>query len=310
MIRYVFRMAEGLSNLPLAVVYTESMYIVLWLVLCAGLLLWGLIRKPENLARPMICGILGLCVALGLSWAEPLMDEYRVTVLDVGQGQCILLQSRRNVFMVDCGGDSDSAAGEKAAQELLSMGISRIDGLIITHYDRDHTGGVERLSRQIGIDRLYLPPAEGSDELQQEILAALPDAERIWLDGDVEIRFGDCGIHIFSPETGKSGNESCAAVLFQRGKYDTLIISDRSAAQERSLMEAGLPDLEVLVVGHHGSKTSTCPELLYRTTPEIALISVGANSYGHPAEEVLCRLRQYGCTIWRTDETGDLTFRR
>ena len=190
------------------------------------------------------------------------------------------------------------------------MGISRIDGLIITHYDRDHTGGVERLSSQIGIDRLYLPPAEESNELQQKILAALPDAERIWLDGDVEIRFGDCRIHIFSPETGKSGNESCAAVLFQRGKYDTLIISDRSAAQERSLLETGLPDLEVLVVGHHGSKSSTCPELLYRTKPEIALISVGANSYGHPAEEVLCRLRQYGCTIWRTDETGDLVFRR
>jgi competence protein ComEC len=310
MIRYILRAADCLSRIPLAVIYTESRYIVLWLVLCYGLLLWVLIRRPENLVRPLICGILGLGVALSLSWAEPMGDEYRVTVLNVGQGQCILLQSRRNVFMVDCGGDSDAGAGEKAAQELLSMGISQIDGLIITHYDRDHTGGVERLSRQIRVDRLYLPRAVQTGEAQQRILTALPDSERIWLDGDAQIRFGDCRIHIFSPETGKSGNESCAAVLFQNEKYDTLIISDRSAAQERSLLETGLPDLEVLVVGHHGSKTSTCPELLYRTAPEIALISVGENSYGHPAEEVLCRLRQYGCAVWRTDETGDLVFRR
>ena len=71
-----------------------------------------------------------------------------------------------------------------------------------------------------------------------------------------------------------------------------------------------LPDLEVLVVGHHGSKTSTCIELLHTTRPEIAVISVGDdNRYGHPANQVLQRLERYGCRIARTDEDGDVIIR-
>ena len=99
--------------------------------------------------------------------------------------------------------------------------------------------------------------------------------------------------------------------MFRNEKYDTLITGDMSAADERRLLETGLlPDLELLIVGHHGSKTSTSAELVYMTKPEKAIISVGAdNSYGHPAAEVLHRLMIYGCEIFRTDQMGDIVFR-
>ena len=108
-----------------------------------------------------------------------------------------------------------------------------------------------------------------------------------------------------------SGNDSCASVLFQREKCDTLITGDLSAAAERQLLsDYDLPDLEVLIVGHHGSKYATCPELLEATAPDVAIISVGAeNSYGHPTRDVLERLKQAGCMIYRTDLHGTITYR-
>ena len=100
-------------------------------------------------------------------------------------------------------------------------------------------------------------------------------------------------------------------VLFQTEKCDILITGDREAAGEKLLLaDHTIPQLEVLVVGHHGSKTSTCEELLEATRPKYALISVGAdNTYGHPAREVLERLLAFGCLIFRTDLNGTIVYR-
>ena len=76
------------------------------------------------------------------------------------------------------------------------------------------------------------------------------------------------------------------------------------------LRTSQLPELEILVVGHHGSKYATCEELLDATSPKLAVISVGENHYGYPAQEVLERLAAYGCAVYRTDRDGTITFRR
>ena len=311
LIRYVFAVTGMLSKLPLAAVYTESIYIVFWLVLVYALIAGLALNRPGRVWPGVCVGILGLCMALTLSWIEPLLDDYRVTVLDVGQGQSVILQSRGSTFLVDCGGDYDQDAGEKAAEKLLSMGISRLDGLILTHYDRDHAGGIPYLAAQIAIERLYLPRTVDSEELLPVLLDATEDSEQIWLDSDLELTFGSCSIRIFAPEGTKSGNESCASVLFHSEKYDTLILGDMNTAAERKLLATReLPDLELLIVGHHGSATSTSAELVYRTAPDMAFLSVGeGNPYGHPVPEVLNRLRLYGCEIYRTDLQGDLVFR-
>ena len=298
-----------MAKLPLAAVYTISPYIVLWVVFVYGLLGWLLLTKKKRPGVAAGLGALSLSISLMLSFVEPLTCTYRVTVLDVGQGQSILLQSQGSTFLVDCGGDRGEEAADIAAEQLLSQGITRLDGLILTHYDRDHAGGVPFLADRIEIERVYLPMTEDADGCLQGVLDAVP--EQIPIDSELTISFGDAQIQIFPAKDAGSGNDSCASVLFQRGKCDTLITGDLSAAAERQLLaDYTLPDLELLIVGHHGSKYSTCEELLDATAPDAAVISVGAdNSYGHPTREVLDRLEAAGCAIFRTDLHGTIIYR-
>lgn len=309
-IRYVLWTAKTLASFPLAAVYTESIYIVFWLIFCYVLLAAFLLMRRK---QPLIlgcCAALGLCVALMASWLEPARDDFRMTVLDVGQGQCILLQSDGRHYLVDCGGDSDTQAADKAAALLLSQGISRLDGLIITHFDADHAAGAVYLLQRIDAEILYLPTSVDADGIGQ-ILQTSTDYLRLFVDQDIEITFGEGKITLIPSDNAESDNESGLCVLFQRENCDILITGDRSSKGERELIEhMTLPDLEVLIVGHHGSKYSTSRELLIKTSPEIAVISVGAdNSYGHPTQEVLDRLELFGCLVYRTDRDGTVIYR-
>ena len=102
-------------------------------------------------------------------------------------------------------------------------------------------------------------------------------------------------------------NERSLAVLASLGEQDLLLTGDMDRAAEKALLAAwDLPDIEYLAAGHHGAKTSTSAELLDALKPETVCISVGSNSYGHPARETLRRLAERGCVVWRTDLHGDI----
>lgn len=309
-IRFVLLVAKTLSALPLAAVYTKSVYIVIWLVFCYGLLAVFLCMKKKQPALFGSVAVIGLCLALTLSWAEPLMDECRVTALDVGQGQCILLQSEGKTFLVDCGGSYAEDVADIAAETLLSQGIDRLDGIILTHYDADHVGGAEYLLTRISADALYLPFTQDEDGIGEMLAQRCEGA--VYVSDDLELTFGDAKLTIFAPISYESGNESSMCVLFQTENCDILITGDRGVQTERVLLQRyDIPKLEVLVVGHHGSKGSTSEELLKATTPEYAIISVGKdNPYGHPSGEVVDRLKKYNCEILRTDLYGTIVFRR
>jgi competence protein ComEC len=108
-----------------------------------------------------------------------------------------------------------------------------------------------------------------------------------------------------------SGNESSLAVLFRHEDCDILITGDRSDFGERMLLRtAQIPNVDILVAGHHGSKHSTSAQLLNATMPKIVVISVGENFYGHPAQEVLDRIAVTGAAIYRTDLHGNIILRR
>lgn len=237
-------------------------------------------------------------------------DDFRITVLDVGQGQCILLQSEGRNYLVDCGSYSESYAADRAAGMLLSQGITRLDGVILTHFDSDHAGGVAYLLTRVSADYLFLPDCPDEDETSQALYSYTEGAVQTVMK-DMVVSFGNTKISIIPSKTASSNNESGLAILFQTKNCDILITGDRSEKGELELIEhMTLPELEVLIVGHHGSKTSTCRELLIKTSPEIAIISVGAdNSYGHPADEVLQRLEKFGCKIYRTDLSGTIIYR-
>ena len=307
-IRYVLQVAKLAAAFPLAAVYTASIYIVIFLFFAYVLLAVFLAMKRKRPVLLFCCLVFCLCICLGASWVEPLGDDVRMTVMDVGQGQAIILQSEGKTFLVDCGGDSDTAAADAAAEKLLSMGISRLDGLILTHYDRDHAGGAVYLLSRVRADSLYLPDCIDTDGYS-EPLKQMPQA--VMVDDHMQISFGAVTIKLITTDYGISNNESGLCVLFQRENCDILITGDRNSYGEKDLLrQIDLPDLEVLIVGHHGSKYSTSVELLQAGRPDIAIISVGENSYGHPTNEVLDRLTEFGCQVYRTDQQGTITFRR
>lgn len=304
LIRYVLLVAKIMAAFPLAAVYTVSPYIIIWLCFAYLLLFVYLYCRKQSLFIAC-CAISSLCVALMASWWEPTTSDVRFTILDVGQGQCLLMQSKGRVYVVDCGGDSDERTADLAAETLLSQGYSHVDGLILTHTDRDHAGGAEYLLSRIPADFLILP------RITEDI--AIPDnTQVISAAQDFAISDGTSTVTVFAPVFHGEENEMSLCVLFDTEKCDILITGDRNAFGERSLLRHNhIPDVDVLIAGHHGSKYSNCEELLAAVKPEIVCISVGGdNPYGHPAAETLERFADYGCTVYRTDQQGTITIRR
>lgn len=305
-IRYVLFVADTLAALPLAAVYTKSVYILFWLIFAYVLLAVFLMMKKKQPGVLLCCGVLGLCAALLASWAEPLTASVQITMLDVGQGQSILLQSEGKTFLVDCGGDSDRETADIISETLLSQGISRLNGIIVTHYDRDHAGALQNLLSRIDTDYLFLP------DTRNEMDPTEISGQTVYVWEDMELTFGDAVLQIYGPVYSGEDNENSLCVLFDTEKCDILITGDRSAFGERMLLgRRSLPDVDILVAGHHGAAESTSEELLHAVKPEMVLISAAReNSYGHPAPALLQRLEDFGCTVYRTDSNGTITIRR
>lgn len=309
-IRLLLGTSKLIASFPLAAVYTESVYIIIWLAFSYVLLALFLCMKRKSVLIFFCLSTVSLCLCLVFSWIEPLLDPCRMTVLDVGQGQCILLQGDGKTFLVDCGGSSDWNSADKAAETLLSQGISRLDGVIVTHYDDDHAGGIPCLLTRVPSDAVYLPYMMDDSGISRSIREAAGDSV-ITVSNDMSIQFGQTQITIFGPESYNLGNESSLCVLFQRENCDILIIGDRGSLGEMLLLHrTELPKLDVLIAGHHGSSGSTGVEFLTQTNPEYVFISVGRNNrYRHPSDKLLARLSEFGCIVYRTDIHGTIIYR-
>ena len=310
LIRDVLWISGFFASFPLSAVYTRSIYITAWLIFVYVLLAVFFAFGKKQPGLVVGCAVFGLCISLVASWLEPYTDQCRLTVLDVGQGQSIIFQSQGKTYLVDCGGDYDDDTADLAAETLLSQGIARVDGLILTHFDRDHAGGALYFLSRIPADMIIVPDCWDEKGIRQQ----LEDCYGDWLypvNEDLLLTYADTQLSIFSPVLYDSGNESSLAVLFEHENCDILITGDRSGFGERMLLKSGqIPQVDVLIAGHHGAENATCKELLDAVQPEIVVISVGENSYGHPSAALLDRLEAYGCLVYRTDVHGNIVLRR
>ena len=305
-IRYILGVASVLSRVPFAAISTGTGYAVCWVVfLYLILMLFYRTRYARPLA-PACCILLGLTACLFFSVSE--YNGFTMTVLDVGQGQCLILGCRGQTVVVDCGGSVGEASGDLAADRLSEIGEDRIDALILTHFDSDHVSGVEELMSRIRVDKLIIPDSDHRAESFSR-LAREHSCEQIKVDGKTTMDFGDGRIVLFPPVTSEGGN-SGLSLLAESENRSVLITGDMDSVQEIALLhQFEIPPVDILVAGHHGAGTSTSDMLLKRTAPKIVVISVGRNRYGHPSEETITRIHDAGAEIYRTDLYGTIVLK-
>ncbi len=310
--RYARWMALLLGKLPFASLSADDPYCLIWLAAVYLVLLVCFLsrRRPRPLvAAASLAGL--LCASIGIGALSVSAADLTVTALDVGQGASTALLSGRCAALVDCGGSQSASAGDTAADWFASVGRTRLDLLALTHLDDDHFNGVEQLFYRMDVDTVAIPDPEGLDPDKLARLlswAAAENAEVVYVDETTEIGFGNASLTLFPPLGGGSSNESGQFVLCSAGRFDALITGDADSFVEKMLIKYDpIPDIELLMVGHHGSDNSSCEEFLNAVRPELAVISVGYNSYGHPRQEVLDRLAALGSEVHRTDAEGAVT---
>lgn len=307
-IRMVLFAARQISRIPYACIYAQNPGTAIWVCFCYCAVIFFLLFRRKKMLLIYSC-VVTLLITVFAGAYGPWTDDFRLSVVDVGQGQSILLQSKGHTMVVDCGSTNLKIAADRTSQTLLSQSIFYVDGIIVTHMDSDHSGSVENLLTRIHAKTVYLPKLEG--DWRDDKLADSLNAEIVSIDTSMSIPLGDALVTIIKTPEVKTSNENSLGVLFESDECAILITGDRNRSGEKALIRTGLlKDVDVLVAGHHGSKNATSNELLDFVTPEILMISVGKdNSYGHPAQQVLDRGVEHGCLIQRTDESGTLLYR-
>jgi len=242
-------------------------------------------------------------------------DGLTTTVLDVGQGQTVVLTSSEFTAMVDVGAGRGFSAGNIASEYLFGRNIYTIDFLILTHFHQDHINGLDTLLRRMDVRRILMPDRPEGNRAKERILTSAETwgVPVYFIRSDTVFPFENTSLHVIAPVAGHmhSENERGITVLASSGDFDVLVMGDLYTTMERRLVQlVDLPRVEVLVVGHHGSRTSTSYELLEAILPRVALLSLGyENQYGHPHMDVLSRLYRFGTSIYRTDRSGTITVR-
>ncbi len=313
--RLILALVHWLGGMTFASLPLSSGYLILWFFFLLAAILLTVVT-PRLRHRPLfpICAVvLTLCTALLLNRLT--VDETAATikVLDVGEGQCLLLISDGCTAAIDCGGSSYDSPGDLLADELQSLGIDRLDLLLFTHFDSDHINGIQELFARISVETAVIPPSRTQEEVWRSTLLTLADAQGtsvISISDLTEYAFGNGSLTVYPPSTREGGNNGGLAILGQFEDFHLLVTGDMDSIGERILQSRyDLPDIDLLIAGHHGSKYSTSEALLEAVTPETAIISVGNNFYGHPTQEALQRLSQAGADIYRTDLNGTITLR-
>ena len=255
-------------------------------------------------------GLVAVAVAVGLRFTRdvpPAPKGLRLTFLDVGQGDGILLQTAAGAVLVDQGPPEG-----RVAEQLERLGVRRLALLVLTHPQRDHVGGAAEVLRSLPVDlaldpRLTVRSLDESEALRaakdRGVPVALARAGRGYRVGALELR-------VLWPEDrglpGQDPNENATVLLARYGEVEALLTADAEGAVTTLLRP---PRVEILKVAHHGSADPQLPALLRLVRPRVAVISVGrSNDYGHPAPSTLGALEEApSLEVLRTDRDGRVT---
>ena len=278
----------------------------MWIYLVPCLLAVLLVCWPRPRARPMAVGLLCLMLAAAVPYVY--WDRFAppsVTVLDVGQADAILVRQGGAVALVDCGLD------ERVVSALVRNNVHHIDAVVVTHWDEDHWGGLPDVLDQFSVGAIVVA-ADALDGAPAEVLNRPGVTYRQVACGDT-VDIGAFRTRVMWPfdTVDGEGNEDSLVLLLsyaQEGKsLRVLLTGDAELDQEREFVQE-VGDIDVLKLGHHGSKVSVDTDLLGTLKPELSIASAGeGNRYGHPSDACIDAVKEAGGAFACTIEHGDIT---
>jgi competence protein ComEC len=295
---------EWLNKLP-AAVWTQHAP-PFWSIIVGMLgVLWMLL--PRGFPSRWLGAILLLPMFLILP-AAPAPGGLRLTIFDVGQGLAVAVQTSTHALLYDTGPvfNSEANSGNRIlVPSLKGMGINRLDNLILTHNDSDHTGGALSVMQEIPVQLLSSSlPDDSPILLQATSIQRCSDGQN-WEWDNVHFELLHPSPASYADE--HSNNDRGCVLRITTGENSVLLTADIEKDSERRLLELHPDKLQstLLVVPHHGSKTSSTPAFVSAVQPRFAVFTAGyRNRFGHPKEEVVERYRSLGSELLRSDENG------
>jgi competence protein ComEC len=275
----------------------------------------GKMKKFKYFAAALVA--VGIIVAIGYQFIPARPTElsplplFRVTYLDVGQGDSAVVQSDSSNLLIDAG---TNATANSLVKEFKNMGIGKFDVVVGTHPQEDHIGGLDTVIRQFDIGKIYMPKVSATSRTFEDVLRAI-QGKGLTVSTPVagsSFNLGSAGCSILAPNSQSYENVDNYSIVIRVGfgANSFLFTGDAQVDSEKEMLVRGyILKSDVLKVGHHGSWTSTSPDFLKSVSPQFAVISVGKdNSYGHPHRETLEKLSEGGIKVYRTDLNGTVTF--
>jgi competence protein ComEC len=257
-----------------------------------------------------------ILIAPGIGRDAPQRDRLRVTVIDVGQGDAILVQTPDgHALLVDAGGTAGEfdIGGRIVTPALWALGVRRLDWMALSHGDRDHVGGASAIVLDMRPREIWEGVPVPRDPERHLLRELATNSGVAWRSVHAGARLELAGvtveaIHPPPPDWERQRVRNDDSLVF-RVSYrhvDVWLTGDAGAEFEARLpADAGDARVRILKVGHHGSRTSTSQRLVSLLRPHIAIVSAGrGNLFGHPAPDVLARLANAGTAIFRTDRDG------
>lgn len=241
--------------------------------------------------------------------AKPLIDfNTYVYFLDVGQGDSSLIYSKHKVILIDTGGNDNIKVSDNTIKFLKSTGKSKINYLVLTHGDYDHMGEAINLVNNFKVEKVIFNCGE-FNELEKDLIKVLDKKKIPYYSCIKELNIDDSKLYFLNSKYYGNENDNSSVIYTELDNHKFLFMGDAGVEVEEDLIEKyNLQDIDVLKVGHHGSKTSSSKKFIDEIEPKYSIISVGKNNrYGHPNNEVLNNIKD--SKIYRTDLDGSIMFK-